>query len=91
MDEKYMDFYTKAEINAMLNGLSFIKISKADFDTLAVKDSNTVYYVYNGDKITMYMGETNLSGGATAGNAIQYLINPALVGLAGNATVVPEE
>lgn len=62
------DFYTKEEINAMLGGLSFEKISKEDYDALTTKDVNKVYFVYdNANKITMYLGETKLSSGtATA-------------------------
>ena len=44
-DGKYMDFYTKSEINAMLNGLSFIKMSKEDYEALQTVDPNTIYYV----------------------------------------------
>lgn len=65
-DEKYMDFYTKSEINAMLNGLSFIKMSKDDYDALTTYDANTVYYVYDDNgNITQYMGDAQLSSGTS--------------------------
>lgn len=85
MEEKYMDFYTKAEINAMLGGLSFEKISKTDFDEITTKDPNKVYYVYDeNNKITQYMGDTKLSSGTSAGNAVRMLQNP-LIATLGNA------
>lgn len=63
-DQKYMDFYTKSEINAMLNGLSFIKMSKEDYEALPSYDSDTIYYVYDEKgKITQYMGDVDISGG----------------------------
>lgn len=66
-DQKYMDFYTKSEINAMLNGLSFIRMSKADYEALPTVDPNTIYYVVDGNKITQYMGDAQLSSGTQNG------------------------
>lgn len=62
-----IDFYTKAEIDANLGGLSFAKISKAEYDAIAVKDPNTIYYVYdeNGN-ITQYVGTAQMSSGGAA-------------------------
>lgn len=70
MDEKYMDFYTKAEINAMLGGLSFMKISQADFDALTTKDANTIYFVYDDQgNVTQYLGDAKMSSGTAADTA----------------------
>ena len=75
-DEKYMDFYTKSEIDAMLNGLTFIKMAKEDFDALETKDPNTNYYVYdeNGD-VKQYLGDVELSSGSgvSIGNPVGQL------------------
>lgn len=39
------DFYTKAEINAMLGGLSFVKCTQAEYDAMETHDTNTVYII----------------------------------------------
>lgn len=60
---------TRSQLENRLNGLSFVKMSEADYAALATHDANTVYYVYDakGD-ITQYMGDIALtSGRATAG------------------------
>lgn len=86
MEEKFMDFYTKAEIDAMLNGLSFMKISKADFDEIAEKSPDTIYYVYDeNNKITQYMGDAKLSSGTFAGNSV-LMLSDVLHGELVNAT-----
>lgn len=59
-----LDFYTKTEVDTMLNGLKFEKISQEDFDALTEKDMNTIYYVYDEKgKITQYIGNAKISGG----------------------------
>ena len=67
------DFYTKEEINAMLGGLSFERISKTDFDALTTKDPDKVYFVYDesSGKIKQYLGDAELSAAKmTAGTII---------------------
>lgn len=83
------DFYTKEEINAMLNGLTFIKISQADFDAIITKDTNTIYYVYdeNGN-ITQYLGGAALSSGSAGGVAALSVVGE--IGIAGVAERIEE-
>jgi len=60
---------TRPQLENRLNGLSFIKMSEADYMALGTHDTNTIYYVYDvkGD-ITQYIGDIALaSGRATAG------------------------
>lgn len=45
MDEKYMDFYTKSEINAMLDDLSFVRCTQAEYDEMTTHDADTVYII----------------------------------------------
>lgn len=86
-NEKYMDFYTKSEINAMLNGLSFIKISKADYDALTTVNPNTIYYVYDENgKITQYMGETEMTAGQLSAGEMAALNAGTADSVQGNAT-----
>lgn len=85
------DYLTNTEFENRVNGLSFIKLTKAAFDALTVKDVNTIYYVVDNDKITQYVGNTKLTSGTAAGDAIPYLLNSALTGFVGNATTVPGE
>ena len=60
-----------------LNGLSFEQISKEDFDDLAEKDADKVYFVYDErGKVKQYIGEAELGGMAfTAGNMSAVLNN----------------
>ena len=72
------DFYTKEEINAMLGGLSFERIAKADFEALTTKDPNKVYFVYDesSGKVKQYLGDAELSSASiTAGTIIPSLKN----------------
>lgn len=39
------DFYTKAEINAMLDGLSFVKCTQEEYDAITNPDANTIYII----------------------------------------------
>lgn len=39
------DFYTKEEINTMLDGLSFVKCTQAEYDAIENPDENTVYII----------------------------------------------
>lgn len=52
-----------------LGGLSLIKISKEDYDTID-HDPDTIYFVVDGDKITQYIGDNKLSSGAYSGNFV---------------------
>ena len=76
-------------IDTRLGGLSFIKISKADFDALTNKDPDTIYYVYDTNgKITQYMGVTEVNkAGITAGAIIANLQNRTAM-VVGNITEV---
>lgn len=89
--EQENDYLTTTEFENRVNGLSFIKLTKAAFDALTVKDSNTIYYVIDDNKITQYVGNTKLTSGTAAGDAIPYLLNSALTGFVGNAATVPGE
>lgn len=58
-------------ISERLGGLSFAKISKADYESLETKDPDTVYYVYDENgKITQYVGEAKMSSGGVANSGI---------------------
>lgn len=59
-----------ALLNEYLGGMKLRKLTKSDYDALATKDSNTLYTVTDGSKVTQYLGETELkSGSVTAGIA----------------------
>lgn len=71
-------------IQTQLGGLSLRKMTKLEFDALTIKDPNTIYYVIDNNKITQYVGDTKLSAGTFAGNAVRMLQNP-LIATFGNA------
>jgi len=53
-----------ASLTNRMGGLSFVKISKSDFDAIPVKDQNTVYYVYDtSGKVTPYYADQDIGGG----------------------------
>lgn len=56
------NYYTKSEIATILNNLSLVRISQADYDALGTKDSNTLYFI--GDSTngyTMKIGSANVN------------------------------
>lgn len=56
-------YYTKPETDDMLNGMSIEKISKADYDSLLVKNPNRVYFVYDTEgSYEIYIGDSKISG-----------------------------
>lgn len=60
-----------------LNGMSFEQISRADYDSLAEKDADRVYFVYDEKgRVRQYIGEAQLGGASvTAGSIIPSLRN----------------
>lgn len=58
---------SKTQLETRLNGLSFIKLTKVQYDNLPSYDQNTIYYVVDGNKITQYMGNAQLSSGTQNG------------------------
>lgn len=40
-----LDFYTKTEINEMLGGLSFVKLTQTEYDSIENPDDDTVYII----------------------------------------------
>lgn len=55
-------------IDNAFGGMKLCKLTQTEYDALTVKDSNTLYTVTDGSKVTLYLGETELkSGSVTAG------------------------
>lgn len=75
------DYYDVSVFNANFKSLeksvggsgidSIVKITKEEYDALEIKDSKTIYVVCSSKEITMYLGDTLLSGGKSenVGNA----------------------
>ena len=66
-----------AAINDRLGGLSFRKLSKADYDALTVKDPMTIYFVEDSGSISMYVGAVPVAGGGGGGGTIAPVIQLA--------------
>lgn len=47
-----------------MGGLQFRKMSQADYDAIATKDNNTVYYVVSNGAVKQYLGDIEISGGS---------------------------
>lgn len=56
-----------AQIVARLGGLSFLKLTAAEYAALDVKDANTAYFVTDTADFTIYLGDLPLSGGGGGG------------------------
>lgn len=60
-----------ALLNEYLGGMSFSMLTKSDYDALEEKLETRLYFVTDSDKITMYLGSTELkSGDVTAGLSV---------------------
>ena len=78
---------TKTQLETRINGLSFIKMSKADYEALPSYDSNTIYYVYDeSGNVKQYLGDVELSSGSgvTIGNPVGHIngVTNAVIGSA---------
>ena len=40
-----LDIYTKSEMNARLDDLTFVKCTQAEYDAIETPDTNTVYII----------------------------------------------
>lgn len=82
MGNMQRDFYTKPEVNDKFGGMVLLKISKADFDELTVKDPDTIYYVYDDSgKVTQYVGDSELSSGSIISGGV-IAVPPGTMGTA---------
>lgn len=52
-----------AQIVARLGGLSFLKLTAAEYAALEIKDANTVYFATDTADFTIYLGDLPLAGG----------------------------
>lgn len=56
------NYYTKTEIDTILNNLSLVRISQTDYDALETKDSNTLYFIGDATNgYTMKIGSANVN------------------------------
>lgn len=56
------NYYTKTQMDTILNNLSLVRISQTDYENLETKDSNTLYFI--GDTTngyTMKIGNVNVN------------------------------
>lgn len=72
-----------AQTLKQLGGASIKIISKAEYDSIE-HDSNTIYYVQDGDKVVQYFGDTKLTSGSIAG--VSSLTGRAIKSIIGIAT-----
>lgn len=73
----------KKAISAQLGDIAIKKITKEEYDSTE-HDSNTIYYVQDGDKIVQYVGDTKMTSGSTAGAG--RLMSTGAAVIIGNAT-----
>lgn len=46
-DAELVTSYALNDLNARMGGLTFVKLSQAEYDALTVKDPNTIYFIGN--------------------------------------------
>lgn len=51
-----------AKTSEIMGGLKFRKCTQAEFDSITVKDNDTIYYVVNNGKVTQYLGDMSVGG-----------------------------
>lgn len=77
----------KKAISSQLGGVTIKIITKEEYDSTE-HDSNTIYYVQDGDKVVQYVGDTKLTSGSIAGAAS--LTGQAISAAVGIATINPD-
>lgn len=81
------NYISTTTFNSHINNLTFKKISQAEFDAITVKDTNTIYYVYDDSgNITQYMGDAELTSGSgtIAGQMLGVIKGSMSATIAGN-------
>lgn len=76
MAMKTVDFEARCLISSLKNqigDISIKKITKEEYDSIE-HDSNTIYYVVDGDKIVQYIGDSKLATGTASGN-LTFMLN----------------
>ncbi len=63
----------KKALSAQLGDITIKKITKEEYDSIE-HDSNTIYYVQDGDKVTQYLGDVKLTTGTASGN-LTFVLN----------------
>lgn len=76
-----------AQTLGQLGDASIKIVSKAEYDSTE-HESNTIYYVQDGDKIVQYVGDTKLTSGSIAG--VSSLAGQAIRAIVGTATLDPD-
>ena len=71
----------KKAISAQLGDISIKKITKEEYDSIE-HDTNTIYYVVDGDKIIQYIGDVKLGTGSQSGGIVY--ISQSIPSLIGN-------
>lgn len=51
------------DINSQLGGLQFKKYTRAEYNSIANPDENTIYFVKDSDTFSIYLGDLPLAGG----------------------------
>lgn len=91
---KTVDFEARCLISSIKNQLGDIaikKITKEEYDSTE-HDSNTIYYVQDGDKIVQYFGDTKLTSGSIAGSGnLTGIAQKSIVGVATFEPIIPQE
>lgn len=48
--------------SGQMGGLHFRKCTQAEYDSIIVKDNDTIYYVVNNGEVTQYLGDMSVGG-----------------------------
>ena len=75
-----------ALLNSYMGGMKLRKLSKSEYEALAVKDPDTLYTVTDGSKVTQYLGEIKLKSGSGSAGALTSIYNGTTSTAAGTLT-----
>lgn len=77
----------KEAVSSQLGNTTIKIITKDEYDSIT-PDSDTIYYVVDGDKIVQYVGDTKLTSGSIAG--VSSLTGQSIESIIGIATFDPD-
>lgn len=79
-----LDIYTKSEMNARLDGLTFVKCTQAEYAAIETHGASMVYWCTDSGKI--YLGDTPMGSGGAAGGTVVFNLRGITSNIVGVAT-----
>lgn len=78
------------DIKSLIGDIKIEKLTRAEYEQLEIKDSNTIYLVVDDTQIVMYLGDTLIGYGAGDANISKLMIKNSNNNIIGNFQEVNE-